>query len=491
MATATLSHLTDKSAPGKFIGLLIAGDFFNLARLSDPTQDLAFQHALDNARHRYGHALCQCRRQPLKLQVRLRDGKYHLAVWPEEGHFHDSNCIFFRDIDHSSAPVVPTAAGIPSADGTRPIELRFSFSRPGGTGFAGTQQPAPKPKGEQQPQQLPPQPEQQTLRNLLNLLWGEASLTRWHPKWNRDWGRARYELMQAADRLTVHGEALSKHLFIPRPYRENIRDTLNRELERFVSNLAVSAGGNVKSGLLIAPLRRIADLDGGGKALHMRHLHKPIGINGAVFDFLNRNCRTALRRIIQASEQAAAPKPAGWINVRQPETVAFLHVETTSRGGLWARAAWIMSTHPNVFIPANNTDEVILIDALIKGYYQFSRNLFTEQASLRNAPAWILRHVLDPQGHPVPRAALEILTKGAAPEYLSARAALADRMAAQGVPFWTWTPTGKQVGREIPPLPPREDCDHSQASIDLDRLRSDPTVFYAYGSGQVSHNPTK
>lgn len=483
MATATLSHLTDKSAQGRFIGILIAGEFFDLARLGNPSQILAFQHALDDARKRYGHALCKCRGSPLKLQVRLREGKYHLAVWPEEGHLHDSNCMFFRDIGQAPVPV-ETRGGLQIADGTKGIELSFSFFRTTHPGASGSQQPRIEPTSARNEQ-----PDQLNLRTLLNVLWAEASLNRWHPKWNRDWGRARYELAQAADRISVHGEPLSRHMFIPRPYRETARDELNRELERFVAALAVPTGGQVKSGLLIAPLRRITDLEGGSKALHMRHLHKPIGINAAVFDFLNRNCRTPLRRVLQASEPAA-PRPAGWVEVRQPETIAFLHVETTSRGGLWARSAWIMPTHPTVFIPANNTDEILLIDALIQGHYQFSRNLFAEQASLRTAPDWILRHVLDPDGRPVPRAALDILPKGAAPEYVRARSALADALAGQGVPRWAWTPAGKQVDRRVPPLPPLDDGDQVNAKVTLGRLRAHLDVSYAYGSGQQSHNPS-
>ncbi len=147
MATATLSHLTDKSAQGRFIGILIAGEFFDHARLGNPSQILAFQHALDDARKRYGHALCKCRRSPLKLQVRLREGKYHLAVWPEEGHLHDSNCIFFRDIGQAIAPV-ETRGGLQIADGTKGVELSFSFFRTNYPGASGNQLPRVEQPGE-------------------------------------------------------------------------------------------------------------------------------------------------------------------------------------------------------------------------------------------------------------------------------------------------------------------------------------------------------
>lgn len=487
MAAATLSNLTDVSAQSKTIKLLIAGEFFNLQRLQDKSQVDAFQHALETARVRFGHALCQCRRHPLKLQIRLREGKFHMAVWPEEGQLHDGNCIFYREDEQISPATELHSAVMHKEDGTKEVELSFAFSR-------STLQASGKGQEGNSRLSLDNQklPEQASLRGLLHLLWAEANLTRWHPKWSRDWGRTRYELIHAAQYLTSNGEPLSQRLFVPRPYRDSIKEELNQEWDRFVSDLAKGAGGIIKSALLIAPVRKISKLTAGGVAVHLRHLRNPIGMNEATYNYVAHNNKAAIRRI-QANEEARNRTQAeadGWIETKQPEVVAILHVEASSRGGLWARGGWLLPVHPTVFIPANNPDEVLLIDSLIDGRYQFSRVLSSEKASQRTKPDWFVRHVYDPLARPVSKAALEILNSGANPEFLVIRMKLAEKLANEGVPLWTWTPAGRQIDHVVPPLPPHDEVNEEEAKAILSLLDNRQSVNYAYGSGSKSHFPT-
>jgi hypothetical protein len=79
------------------------------------------QRVLFAARQRFGQALCTCGRQPLKLQIRLRDDKCHLAVWPGELGAHHRDCLFFRQplapADPSGrqrAPALPPALTRPA-----------------------------------------------------------------------------------------------------------------------------------------------------------------------------------------------------------------------------------------------------------------------------------------------------------------------------------------------------------------------------------------
>lgn len=478
MAAATLSNLT--AASPLSVRLMVDGEPFDLNRLRDPSQAAAFQQALDNARHKYGHALCQCRPNSLKLQIRLREGKYHLAVWPEQGHMHDSGCIFFREEENGPATEIQAHVH-EKDDGTREVKLNFALDR---SSVATSPRPQNASRLSVDDHKLP---EQASLKGLLHLLWQEANLTRWHPAWERDWGRARYELLQAAHRLTVKGRPLIERLFSPKPYRESIKEELNLEWDRFVTSLARSTGDLIRSALVVAPVRKFVALSGGGVSMHLRHLRSPIGLNEDTFEFLRRNCRTAVRRIESSNtarnaEQGA--QPPGWININHPEVMAIAHVEANARGGIWARGAWLLPVHPHVFIPANNADEVLLIDALIEGHYQFSRLLTTVQPMLRTRPDWVVRHVYSPQAKPVPRAALEILDKGVPPEFIAKRADLADRLGQEGVPIWTWTPAGRQTERRVPPLPPRDDLPPRLAHEILHAMRQKEDVFYAYGSGR-------
>lgn len=483
MASATLSNIS--TVQSKFVRILVDGERFDIHRLRDPSQSSPFQTALDNARHKFGYALCMCRPNSQKLQIRLREGKYHLAVWPEQGHLHDSGCIFFREEDETPATEIKAKVQV-HEDGTREIKLTFALNR-------SIVALSPKPQNASRltvdDHKLP---EQASLRGLLHLLWHEASLTRWHPSWERDWGRARYELVQAAHRLTVKDTPLSERLFVPRPYRESIKDDLNREWDHFVANMAHPIENTIKSGLLIAPVRKFVELTGGAVSMHLRHLRSPIGLNQATFNFLKNNCKTAVRRVnlaIEEQERAKEPPRPGWIQHIQPEVVAIAHVETNSRGGVWARGVWLLLVQPTVFIPANNSDEIMLIDTLIKGEYQFSRLLTSEMPMQRTRPEWIVRHIYDPHCRPVPRAALEILNNGASPEYISKRAELADRMAKQGIPTWTWTPMGRQDGIWVPPLPPHDSMRPILARGVLDNIQNQRSVNYAFGSGREPNQP--
>lgn len=485
MASATLSKLT--AAQSKSVRILVSGEQFDLKRLSDPLQAENFQAALNEARHKFGHALCMCRPTPLKLQVRLREGKYHLAVWPEQGPMHDSSCIFFRE-DEAGPETEITTQVKENEDGSREIRLTFTLDR---TSLASTPRPQTASRLSVDDHKLP---EQASLRGLLHLLWAEANLTRWHPSWERDWGRARYELFQAASHLTIKGAPLSERLYVPRPYRESMKDEINREWDRFTRSLARGQVEVIKSALIVAPVRKFVEhaAQEGGKStahMHLRHMRHPIGLNEATYAFLQNQCKTAVRRVFvnaEEHERENEPRPAGWIHLPQPEVIAIAHVEANTRGAIWARGVWLLSVHPRVFIPAGNTDDILLIDALMRGGHQFSRLLTSQQPMARTRPEWTLRHVYDPNGVPVPRAALEILSNGAMPEFVSKRAELADALAAIGMPVWTWTPMGRQLDRVVPPLPPPESMQKSSALQTLRAIASAPGTFYAYGSGNQS-----
>ena len=485
MATATISNIT--AAQSKSVHILVSGEQFDLKRLRDPAQAESFQNALDSARHKFGHALCMCRPTPLKLQIRLRDGKYHLAVWPEQGPMHDSACIFFRE-DEAGPETEITTQVQENEDGSREIRLTFTLDR---SSLSSTPRPQTASRLSIDHHKLP---EQASLRGLLHLLWAEASLTRWHPSWERDWGRARYELIQAANHLTIKGTPLSERLYVPRPYRESLKDDINREWDRFTQSLARGQGDNIKSALIVAPVRKFVELptQDGGKiavAMHLRHMRSPIGLNEATFAFLQNQCKTAVRRVFlnaKEHEREKEPRPEGWIDIPQPEVIAIAHVEANTRGGIWSRGVWLLSVHPRVFIPAGNSDDIMLIDALMRGGHQFSRLLTSQQPIARTRPEWTLRHVYDPKGVVVSGAALEILSNGAMPEFLNKRAELANALAAKGMPVWTWTPMGRQTDRVVPPLPPPESMQKSSALQTLRAIAHAPETFYAYGSGNES-----
>ena len=503
MASATLSQ-TYVTRPKK-CQLLIAGQRYDLSDTGLSGLGPKHQRALYQARQQYGYALCMCGPRPKHLVIRKLQDKFILAVWPDQGHLHDLNCVFYRDEDaHREAapyrnPHVANRMGAqqpahhaparpqphPSEpEARRGIHVQFNLDRKPLT----VAHESRLHMGVTKPQREPEAPAQTiTTKGLMQLLWNEASLTRWHPAWHRDWGRMRYELLQAAEHMSINGMDFTDRVFIPRPYREAQKEELNLEWARFVKHLSIGHDGVVKGGLIVGAVRKLVVLKNEGlksetASVHLRHMQSPIGLTETVYEFAKNVFKNPLRRIQQqAAESTHANRPESWVDTQYPELMMLAHVEATSRGGIWARGVWMMQAHPQYFIPANNPDEVLLIDALVGRGYQFKRIINAETGLKRKGPEWMVQHVIGPDGKPVDRAALDITNHGGTPEYLAHRAGIAQRLAQQGIPTWTWTPTGSHHSKVVPQLPPHEHLGPRDAQPVLEALHQSPGVFYEYG----------
>jgi hypothetical protein len=454
--------------------VLAGGERIPQSLLREDWDSPQVQRLLFAARQRFGHALCTCRPQPLKLQVRLRDDKCHLAVWPQEHPAHDSECIFFHDDVAASASAMaalrnavhsgpePVASLPAAAPPTAPQPPRIAL-------WTG-----PQPADDTQASPV-------TIKSLAQRLWEVASLCRWYPGWTRDWGRTRYQLQRGACEFTLNGHPLEDLLFVPRPYREAAAGAVNAEWERFLRSLHVEAA--LAPRLLIAPVRAVNPPgDQSPATVLLRHLRGPIGLTTACYDFISRDGRNALSNSrVGSARRAAAPGGDVSPPKRYPELMGFFFVEGSSRGGVWARAGWLMAVHPSTYIPSASSNVVMLIDALVAGRYAFQHLISEAPPSRRTAPDLLVRHVRGPDGIPVPRAALEVLSPAAPSDFVAARAEIARRMGEQGIPTWLWTPAGKPADRHVPPLPPLDQVPADVAADVLQQIAADSCADYQYG----------
>ena len=439
------------AAPGAHV--LAAGRTFLQTELVQCWQAPEVQEALAAAKSRFGHALCACRATPHKLQIRCRQGRFHLAVWPHEGPAHDTRCAFFRDALSEPPGESPLARpGRPRLPGEGGLVARTAYAVDARSdALAG--------------QRL-------TMQGFALRLWELASLCEWHPAWTRDWGRTRYQLLQAASVLLVDGVPGEEALFIPRPYREAAQQALNGEWQRYVQSL-----GQAKHGRwLIAPVRAIvaptADQPG---ALYLRHLREPLRLSTPCRDFLDRACGGAMANIRQRNGPDAPAGPQ-WT----PEAMGIFQV-VALRGRVWVRSAWLMLVHPRLHMPAASPEAVCLVDRLMADGHAFQHLPSEAPASRRLTPDWLVRHVLDPTGQPVARAALEILDRGCSPEFAHARDLLAQRLQDAGVPTWTWMPSGPRQGRVLPPLPPSDQRPGGAVHAELRQIHAALDADYRFG----------
>ena len=485
--------------------LMVGGQVFDYLDLSKPSLAEPFQAAMEIAREKFGHALCLCRRQPLKLQLRLRMGKFHLAVWPNEGPHHDTECAFFRDDLWVNPNIVPAERQDPArlALQPTPADPRVAASNAlkatqpssgAASAPAAPSEPVKPPRrqimlavpGQRDTEpRAPDAPAQRplNLRALAMGLWEEAALCRWHTSWTRDWGRARYELQRVAGTLDLNGQPLDEMLFVPRPFREGAKEKLNNEWEEFVRRLGNRTRGNPLY-LLIAPVRSFANPGNGSpEVMHLRHLRHPVGLSDASLDFIQKDCKTALRQVSTnlADIRAARQGDARADDPRNPEVIGFFLAEANSRGGVFARAAWLMNVHPRTFIPANSRNAVMLVDALIDRGYSFQRLQSEVQPMRRTSPDWLVRHVIGTDGKPMARAALDMLDRGSSSEYLQSRHRLAQEMGKQGLPTWTWVPSGPFSSRTVPMLPPRDEMTPAEIQRALATIALSPDADFQYG----------
>jgi hypothetical protein len=169
-------------------------------------EETDIQRTLQAARVRYGHALCTCRREPLKLQISLRDAKYHLAVWPREGASHDSECSFLPRCGRRPG----LSCGQPPQRGDRTVPGSTPTSRDRVfLALSGSVAPAS------------PRAKVVSVRALAHRLREAASLCRWHASWIRDWGRTRYQILHAASEFAINDRNAEDVLFMPRAFRKS------------------------------------------------------------------------------------------------------------------------------------------------------------------------------------------------------------------------------------------------------------------------------
>lgn len=474
--------------------LIIGGLSFSQRELKDQARIAEIQQSMVVARERFGHALCMCRPHPLKLQVLLRESKLHLDVWPHEGPLHDSECTFFRDDLWSHPITTPSSPEQVQAQcqatheqpaAARATPATQATVRPRSTSArvnAGTEPTSPAAPASERRSLALDIPGQRVisdgadrrlnLKNLAMGLWEEADLCRWHPSWTRDWGRVRYQLTRVAYTLEVNGVPMEELLFVPRRFRESAREQLNADWRVFVASLSMGRPDSTRPlRLLVAPVRGLSAPANHLPFMHLRHLRHPVSLSDAALDYLRNNCSSALRHL-QANDDevrinnAIEGNEASPSGKHSPEVMGFFLVEVNLRGGVFARASWLMNVHPRSFIPANNPNSVLLVDALLDDGHAFQRILTDVQPIKRVAPDWLVRHVVGPNGQAVARAALDVLERGSSPEYLQTRHAMAALLAPKGVPTWTWVPSsGSWAKRRLPALPPRD----TQGTIEMER----------------------
>lgn len=325
-----------------------------------------FQAELENARRIHGHALCECRKPPLRLVIRERSGRLHLASWPDQTDQHAPHCPFFRESRlHSGASHYPEGTIQSHPDSSEATRLNFS-----------------KDLRDSRPTIRSDSGETVRMWGLLHYLWDSSGLNRWHPGWKRDWGLARHFLMKAALETTVHGLPLSDALFIPRVFRPSIQEQANQDWGRFTKMLRLHhrSSDQVFSGFVIGLVRNLIK-ESNGYTILLHHLNRGIYLPQARADMSSRMSRRAWSLLTQSPESRE----------RKHHVAVMVRVESSNTGSVVAADCVFMRVSHD-FIPVHNSQEESLAEWLVANDRELHRPLSYDQP-VSDLPSFVLRDV--------------------------------------------------------------------------------------------------
>lgn len=294
------------------------------------------------ARSEVGHAVCLCRTdQMIRLVIRCRAGRYHLATWPDGGHQHAPACTWYRSHSSVSGRGAFAEAITTTDEGTAvrlaiPLIVRGAAAAP--TEVATPAQPSAGSSTSRRTL---------TLLGFLHLLWEQAQLNVWQPGLQRrTWQTCRTRLAEQADDLRANTLALGGVLWTVPPFHPETATRVTADWNRFLTGLA-GTGRRRRRGLVLGEIRDVEPTQY-GVSVKLRHQRAPLFAT----EQLMRKARRSYPTVFSAQ-----PGPT---SARQ---VVLCAVERSRSGyPLIVELAAMLTT--SSYLPADSSHEVRMADAL-------------------------------------------------------------------------------------------------------------------------------
>ncbi|WP_449414428.1 DUF1173 family protein, partial [Pandoraea soli] len=216
------------------------------------------------ARATQGHARCLCVPGGRRLQIRLRDGLYHLAVWPEDALSHHQKCTFRMRAEaqsgragYAKGAIIEKPDGSVDINADVPLKVRIE-ARIG----AVRRSEEPKNGGKARAKV--------GLLGMLHSLWERSGLNEWRPGWTRDWWRCRRALINLDGK--VNGEPVENALYCVPAWRETEREAIESSWAKFRSRLEVQGDYRLR-GIVIGELKSMELSKFSHKVKLKHHMH--------------------------------------------------------------------------------------------------------------------------------------------------------------------------------------------------------------------------
>jgi hypothetical protein len=211
---------------------------------------------------------CLCVPDGVEMYV-AKHRHYVVKRMPDTGCRHHPLCNSFEpDLGQSGLGELMGEAVIERSPDSLEVRLDFPLTR-----ISGKAIPSGEPK---EPSMFrAPRHQRLSLRALLHLLWERAGFNRWYPAMagRRSQAVIRKYITEAACEIEAKGIPLAERLYVPEPFREDLREAIQ---ERRRSQLAMlySPEGDVqfKMGLVLGQFKAVEAAATGGQKIWLKHM---------------------------------------------------------------------------------------------------------------------------------------------------------------------------------------------------------------------------
>lgn len=214
-----------------------------------------WQSLLEKAHDEGQRLQCSCMAPHPEMCVARINGAYHLRRMPNTGQDHSPDCVSFEPpAELSGYGPLAGRAVVTSDTGMKELKLAFTLTAPR------VREPSQAEGSSRTPPVTAKAPApRMSLLALLHLIWTEAMLTRWHPKFadKRTWFIVRRECLAAMEHLKTRKVDLHQILFIPPPWAHERKDQIAAERARFMSQFQPAPGKPQPIGLLLAEVKGV------------------------------------------------------------------------------------------------------------------------------------------------------------------------------------------------------------------------------------------
>lgn len=366
---------------------------------------------------------CMCVPGGVEMYI-AKHSEYVIKRMPDTGHQHHPTCPSFEPEPGTSGlgELVGDAIIEHSPDRVE-VRIDFPISRMPGRAIqrgAAIADPAEVHAGRKRV----------SLRALLHYLYQRAGFNRWYPamEGRRNQGVLHKYLTEAAAGVIVKGERLAERLYVPEPFRVEIKEEIGERRRRKLELLHSSKDDvQFKMAILVGEYNG-SEPTNFGRRITIRHMPDvPL--------FMEHKAWQRVERIHGAMLQARDADVA-----RKPRVLVAALIYAM-REHVYAVDTLSMMLTTDQWIPVEGLHELPLIEALQREQRAFMKPLRYDARTSAIFPNALL---LDCGGSPVP---LHVTTPLAEAKEmtLKQRAILAN-----GAATWVW-----HTGKEMPALPPR------------------------------------